>query len=45
MSECGDDVVGFEYFACEKKLQSSLQVKCQEKWLEVVKRICSVGGC
>ena len=32
-------------FCLRKKLQSSLQVKCQEKWLEVVRRICSVGAC
>ena len=27
----------------EKKKQSCLQVKCQERWWEAVKRICGVG--
>jgi len=33
----------FGYFASEKKKQSCLQVKCQEKWWEAARRICGVG--
>ena len=53
--ECGDDVAGLlvretglGYFACEKKKQSYLQVKCQEKWWHwwvAVRRICGVVVC
>jgi len=34
----------FGYFAGEKKKQSCLQVKCQEKWWVAVRRICGVVG-
>jgi len=50
--EWEDDVAGwlvreteFGYFACEKKKQSCLQVKCQEKWWEAVRRICGGRVC
>jgi len=46
----GERKTEFGYFACEKKQkeskekkQSCLQVKCQEKWWEAVRRICGGG--
>jgi len=33
------------YFACEKKKQSCLQVKCQKKWWVSVRRIFGVAVC
>ena len=49
--ECRDDVAGL--LVREKrsldilpvKKQRCLQVKCQEKWWEAVRRICGVGVC
>jgi len=34
----------FGYFTGEKKRQSCLQVKCQEKWSVAVRRICGEPG-
>jgi len=48
--ECGDDVAGWLVIERRsldilpvKRKQSCLQVKCQERWWDAVKRICGVG--
>ena len=48
--ECGDDVAGWlvrerrslDILPVKKEAKLS-EVKCQERWWEVVKRICGVG--